>query len=139
MFALHYTDPAGVSDLATQWVWFNKNFKNYHRIAQVIQNVTNNGEMQTWNSVPWPLADELRKNYGSDFTNIVMASNIGDHLLALDDKKLKKQGGFFEKLPCSFPALSSADHALKKRLGCFLSSEILDLAEGAGRTEMTWS
>src|SRR5258705_7261393 len=75
---------------------FDKNFKNYDRIAQVIQNVTNNGEVQTWTSVPYPLADELRKNYGSDFKRIVMASAIGDHVLALDDKKLKKTGGFFE-------------------------------------------
>ena len=29
---------------------FNKNFQNYDRIAQVIQNVTNNGEVQTWKS-----------------------------------------------------------------------------------------
>jgi putative ABC transport system permease protein len=78
-------------------VSFNKNFKNYDRIAQVIQNVTNNGEVQTWNNVPYPLADELRKNYGSDFKRIVMGSNIGDHVLALDEKKLKKTGGYFEK------------------------------------------
>ena len=40
------------------WIYdeisFNKNFKNYDRIAQVIQNVTNNGEVQTWQSVPYP-------------------------------------------------------------------------------------
>ena len=35
---------------------FNKSFKNYDHIAQVIQNVTNNGEVQTWWSVPYPLA-----------------------------------------------------------------------------------
>ena len=32
---------------------FNKKFKNYDRLAQVIQNVTNNGEVQTWWSVPY--------------------------------------------------------------------------------------
>jgi putative ABC transport system permease protein len=78
-------------------VSYNKNFKNYNRIAQVIQNVTNNGEVQTWTSIPWPLAEELRKNYGSDFKHIVLVSNIGDHLLTIDDKKLKKTGGYFEK------------------------------------------
>ena len=76
---------------------FDKNFKNYHRIAQVIQNVTNNGEVQTWKSVPYPLADELRKKYGSDFKRVVMGTNRGDHLLAFDDKKLKQNGIFFEK------------------------------------------
>ncbi len=76
---------------------FNKNFQNYDRIAQVIQNVTNNGEVQTWQSVPYPLAEELRKNYGSDFKHIVMAVNWGDHILTVNDKKLKETGGYFEK------------------------------------------
>jgi len=76
---------------------YNKNFKNYDRIAQVIQNVTNNGEVQTWTNVPYPLADEIRKNYGSDFKLVVMAASLGDHILTIDDKKLKSNGGFFEK------------------------------------------
>src|SRR6187401_260594 len=76
---------------------FDKNFKNYDRIAQVIQNVTNNGEVQTWESVPYPLAEELRKNYGSDFKHIVMAVDWSDHVLTFNDKKLKQTGGYFEK------------------------------------------
>src|SRR6185503_16446126 len=72
---------------------FNKNFKNYDRIAQVIQNVTNNNEVQTWTSIPWPLADELRKNYGSDFKRVVLASGIGNNLLSEGEKKLRKSGG----------------------------------------------
>src|ERR1700741_4944638 len=74
-------------------VSFDRNFKNYDRIAQVVQNVTNNNEVQTWRSVPWLLADELRKNYGSDFKRIVLISNIGEHLLTETDKRLKKSGG----------------------------------------------
>jgi putative ABC transport system permease protein len=66
-----------VATLIGLWMYdelsFDKNFKNYDRIAQVIQNVTNNGEVQTWESVPYPLAEELRKNYGNDFKYIVMA------------------------------------------------------------------
>src|SRR6185437_7018875 len=54
--------------------------KNYSSIAQVIQNVTNNGEVQTWRQVPYPLAAELRKSYGSDFKNVVMAVGIGDYM-----------------------------------------------------------
>jgi putative ABC transport system permease protein len=76
---------------------FNKNFKNYDRIAQVIQNVTNNGEVQTWRGVPYPLADELRKNYGSDFKRIVMCVAWDDHMLTCNEKKLKQTGGYFEK------------------------------------------
>jgi putative ABC transport system permease protein len=76
---------------------FNKNFKNYDRIAQVIQNVTNNGEVQTWTSVPYPLSEELRKNYGSDFKHIAMGADLGDHIITYNDKVLKQNGGFFEK------------------------------------------
>src|SRR6478609_8380969 len=75
---------------------FNKNFKNYDRVAQVAQNVTNNGEVQTWFSVPFPLADEIRKNYGSDFKRVVMAGGWSDHIVTVGDKKIKSHGGFFE-------------------------------------------
>jgi len=76
---------------------FNKNFAHYNRIARVIQNVSNNGEVQTWNSVPFPLADELRKNYGNDFRRVILNTNWGDHMLAYDQKKLKTAGGYFEQ------------------------------------------
>ncbi len=76
---------------------FNTSFKNHKRIAQVIQNVTNNGEVQTWWSVPYPLSNELRTKYGSDFKHIVMAVNWGSHLLAIGNKKFRETGGYFEK------------------------------------------
>ena len=85
---------------------FDRNFKNYDRIAKVVQNVTNNGEVQTWTNIPWPLANELRTNYGGDFKHIAIGYYIGDHLLSLDNKKLKKAGGYFEK---DAPELFSLD------------------------------
>src|SRR5215470_8359898 len=83
------------------WIYdeisFDKNLDNYNRIAQVIQNVTNNGEVQTWTSVPYPLADVLRKSYGSDFKSVVMSTGVGGgNILALGDKKLSVQGAFME-------------------------------------------
>ena len=51
-------------------------------LRRFVQNVTNNGEVQTWWSVPYPLANELRTQYGSDFKHIVMAVNWGSHLVA---------------------------------------------------------
>src|ERR1051326_8928156 len=90
-----------VAILIGLWIYdelsFDKNFKNYDRIAQVIQNVTNNGEVQTWTNVPYPLAEELRRNYGSDFKHIAMSVDLGDHILGFDEKKLKETGGYFEK------------------------------------------
>ena len=42
------------------WIYDELSFDSYHKnhdhIAQVIQNVTNNGEVQTWRTVPYPLA-----------------------------------------------------------------------------------
>jgi ABC-type antimicrobial peptide transport system permease subunit len=89
-----------VAVLIGLWIYdeisFDRNFKNYNAIAQVIQNVTNNGEVQTWNSVPYPLAEELRKNYGSDFKHIVMGVR-SDEIISFNDKKLKESGFYFEK------------------------------------------
>lgn len=82
------------------WIYdelsFDRNHKNYNRIAQVIQNVTNNGEVQTWWSVPYPLADVLRKSHGSDFRSVVMATGVGSNMLTLGDKKISVQGSFME-------------------------------------------
>lgn len=90
-----------VAILISLWMYdelsFNKNFQHYDRIAQVIQNVSNNSEVQTWTTVPYPLAEELRKNYGSDFKHVAMAGNWGDHLMTIGEKKLKTTGAFFEK------------------------------------------
>jgi len=76
---------------------YDKSFSNYNSIGRVIQNVTNNGEVQTWKNVPFPLADELRRNYGENFKHVAMAVNINDHMVGYNDKKLTKNGGFFEK------------------------------------------
>ncbi|HWB27244.1 MAG TPA: ABC transporter permease [Chitinophagaceae bacterium] len=96
-----------VTILIGMWMYdelsYDKNFNNYDTIAKVIQNVTNNGEVQTWKSVPYPLADELRRNYGNNFKHLAMGVDMGDHMLAFNDKKLTKQGGFFEKeMPAIF-------------------------------------
>ena len=82
------------------WIYdeltFDKGHRHHDRIAQVIQNVTNNGEVQTWTAIPWPLADELRKNYGSDFEQVVLTTSSYPHLLTTENKKLTKTGMFSE-------------------------------------------
>jgi putative ABC transport system permease protein len=89
-----------VAILIGLWIFdewsFDRYHDNYKRIAAVKQHVTNNGEVQTWNSVPYPLAEELRNSYGSDFKSVVLASGTSEHILALGDKKLSKSGTFFE-------------------------------------------
>src|SRR5882762_2351094 len=89
-----------VAMLIGLWIWdelsFDKNFKNYDRIAQVKQNNTMNGEIGTGTNVPWPMGDELRKSFGSDFKYVAMATYNGGHILTYGDKKLTTNGTYFE-------------------------------------------
>ncbi|MDB5145281.1 MAG: FtsX-like permease family protein [Mucilaginibacter sp.] len=104
---------------------FDRYHKNYNRIAQVTQNVTNNGEVQTWLGVPYPLAAELRKSYGSDFKYVVMGTGIGNHILALGDKKLTKSGTFFQpQAPemLSLKMLNGTRNALKDPASILISA-----------------
>ena len=77
-------------------VSFDKYHGNYGRIAQVMQNVTNNGEVKTSFRVPYPLAAALRKNYSSDFKSMAMSTLPRDYVVTLGDKKLTEQGTFME-------------------------------------------
>ena len=73
---------------------FNKNHKNYDRIAKVMENGTSNGEIATDYYIPFRVGDELRGKFGSNFKHVVMATNTDVHVLNFDDKKLKQQGNF---------------------------------------------
>jgi len=77
-------------------VSFDRYHSNYRSIAQVLQNVTNNGEVKTSFHEPYPLAAELRKSYGSDFKSVVMSTEPRDYILTFNDKKLNEQGAFME-------------------------------------------
>jgi len=82
------------------WIWdelsYDKDNPNYEKIAQVMQNNTINGEVGTWESMPRPLGEELRKSYGSDFKYVLMSSWTETHFLSVGDKKITKDGNFFE-------------------------------------------
>ena len=89
-----------VAMLIGLWIYdelsFDKSNENYESITQVFQHLTNNGEVQTQPYLPFPLADELRKNYGSDFKNVALIKNNEPALLSFADKKLSQKGGYFE-------------------------------------------
>ena len=82
------------------WIWdelsFEKDNPAYDRIGQVMQNNTINGEIGTWVAMPFPLGEELRRNYGSDFKYVLMSSWTETHFLTVGDKKITKDGNFFE-------------------------------------------
>ena len=60
------------------WVWdelsFDKYHKNYDHIAQVMQHQKENGKIETFLSMPFPMGKELQTQYGNNFRNVVMAS-----------------------------------------------------------------
>src|SRR5450432_3309436 len=82
------------------WVYdelsFDKYHSNYDYIAQVMQHQTFNGKIGSQEAIPYPLGDELRNKYGSNFKYVVMASWVGDHILSIGDKKLSQKGIYME-------------------------------------------
>lgn len=89
-----------VAILIGLWIYdelsFDRHFKNYGRIAQVWQHQTFNGQVGTQTSLPFPIGDEIRRNYGSDFKHVVMASWTNPHILATGDMKFTKKGSYIE-------------------------------------------
>jgi putative ABC transport system permease protein len=81
-------------------VSYEKHFNKYEKIGQVLQHLTNNGEIGTWWSVPLPLAEELRKNYGDNFHHVVLTTGTEDHVLSYEDKNLTQTGMFAERDFC---------------------------------------
>ncbi|MCW5911675.1 MAG: ABC transporter permease [Cyclobacteriaceae bacterium] len=81
------------------WVFdelsFNKYHQNYSRIAQVMKGGWVDGKhLMGQTSLPYPLIDELKNNYGANFKHIVPASWKSDGVLSIDDKKISKVGMF---------------------------------------------
>ncbi|MEJ1237218.1 ABC transporter permease [Chryseolinea sp. T2] len=82
------------------WLWdelsFDKQFSRYDRIGQIKQTLINNGELQMWSNLPWPLTGEIRSNYSSDFEEIAMTTNYNVWLVAMGENKLYENGIFAE-------------------------------------------
>ena len=47
-----------------------------------MQNNTMNGEVGSGNSVPWPMGNELKKDFGSNFKSVSMATYNYGHILS---------------------------------------------------------
>ena len=88
-----------VAMLIALWIYdevsFDRQAPHYDRIARVVQNVTNNNEVETWQQVPFPLADVLRKDYGNNFKRVVRVLE-SDETITLGHKKINERGGYFE-------------------------------------------
>src|ERR1700722_12307808 len=78
-------------------VSFDRYHKNYSRIAQVMQQQTDNGHIVTFEAISFPMGRELQTTYGSDFTHIVMSSFPGDHILATGNEHFAQRGIYMDK------------------------------------------
>lgn len=89
-----------VAILIGLWIWdelsYNKYHKNYDRIVRVMQNQNFNGEIGTQVANPYLLSSEIRNKYGSDFKYVLQSSWNNQHTLTYGDKKLLKNGSYFE-------------------------------------------
>ena len=89
-----------VAILIGLWIWdelsFNKSFKNYDRIVQVMQHQTMNGNVGTQTSMPMPLGLKLGTDYRNYFKYVVLSTWNFDHLLAYGEKKLNQPGSYMQ-------------------------------------------
>ena len=113
------------------WIYnqlsFNKNFDNYHKIAQVMHNDTFNGERETlvWN--PYHFADLLRRNYGADFKYVIMSTYPSKQILKYGDKLLSEEGNFMgNEVPymLSLKMIKGSKSGLKEPYSILLSESV---------------
>jgi len=88
-----------VTILIGLWIWdelsYNKSFKNYDRIGQLWQFVTFDVEKSSYNSLPIPVAAELRDKY-PDFERVSLSSYTKDGTLVTENKQLVRSGNYIE-------------------------------------------
>ena len=84
------------------WIWDELSFDSYHtnysHIAQVMENQSLQTGVNTMDVKPYPLAKELRDNFGADFKQVaaftLAPSTPIQQLTAKSEKKLTWTGGF---------------------------------------------
>ncbi len=86
--------------LIGMWVYnelsYNQEITNYKSIAQVMQNQTFAGEINTSNNQPMQLAPVLRDKYGDHFKHVVTSSFTNSRLLSYNENKISRPGNFME-------------------------------------------
>jgi hypothetical protein len=80
----------------TDELQYNKGFQHYDRIAQVFQHQTENGNVGTYQGLPFPLGKELQTNYGENFKYVVMSSWGYDLIVSAGDKNLSGHGAYMD-------------------------------------------
>jgi putative ABC transport system permease protein len=82
------------------WIYdelrFNQYHSNYDRIAQVMQQATVDGKVESQVATPAIMAPEIRARYGRYFKYVVQASWVGSHILSVGNTHVSKEGIYFE-------------------------------------------
>jgi putative ABC transport system permease protein len=89
----------GVAILIGLWIWsevsFDRDNRNFDRVASVMQNLKLNGEIQTWDGLPWPLAEDLRTKFKDDLKAVTIVNWVNSVLL-YNNKPSAQKGLFLE-------------------------------------------
>lgn len=114
------------------WIWnevsFDKDNKHYDRIVEVMQHQNMNGEVQTWQSLPYPLAEALRSDFKDDFT-YVSIFNWATSILIYNDKPILQDGLYVE---ANAPAMLDLK-MVKGNLSALNDPSAILLSESAAR------
>jgi ABC-type antimicrobial peptide transport system permease subunit len=76
---------------------FDSYYRNHTRLAQVMINQTEKGEIYTGESVAMPLGDALRTQHADDFKHVSLTSWNSNHILTVGDKKLSGAGMWVQR------------------------------------------
>lgn len=121
-----------VAMLISLWIYdelsFNKYYKNYDRIAQIMTRGEDAKEgPYVNNSVQYPLATELQTTYKDNFSHIVKASWVQDYILSGGDKNLSAKGQFMDAAApemFTFKMLNGNWNALNDPYSIMLSASV---------------
>jgi putative ABC transport system permease protein len=89
-----------VAMLVSLWVWdeisFDRGNPNSARVARVMLQSVQNGEIVTSPNMPFPLSATLRKSYPDDFEHVALSWDTSDYDLVVGKNRFRKRGRFME-------------------------------------------
>jgi len=89
-----------VTILIGLWIFdelsFNKSFKNYNSIGQVMMKQMDIDGWDTYKSVSIPLNTDLRDNFKEEFKAAVLSTGPQDHIVSSGEAKFTQSGAFMQ-------------------------------------------
>ncbi len=117
-----------VAILIGLWIWdeisFDKQNKNADHIAAVMQNINQNGKIDTWDGLPLPLVEDLRKNFKDDFKAVSIVNWVNS-VLSYKEKPLSQAGLYVDpQAPAmlDLKMIKGSSNGLKDADGILLSA-----------------